>query len=137
MAAIWCPGLWRWRSSKVMPSKHWLKLLEGQFELETRRKEVNKINKDVSKLKRAGEDATKLIAESEDTKKKIAEKEVEVRETLNILNSKLETIGNNLIHDSVQGSNDETNNEVVRTWGEKRVEPKLKSRVDLVDLLGI
>lgn len=36
----------------------------------------------------------------------IAEKEVEVRETLNQLNSKLETIGN-LVHDSVPISNDE------------------------------
>jgi hypothetical protein len=26
---------------------------------------------------------------------------------------------------------------VIRTWGEKRVEPKLKNHVDLVDLLGI
>jgi len=26
---------------------------------------------------------------------------------------------------------------VVRSWGEKRVEPKLKNHVDLVELLGI
>ncbi|PNX80670.1 seryl-tRNA ligase, partial [Trifolium pratense] len=84
----------------------------------------------------AGEDATKLIADSEETKKKIAEKEVEAKETLSLLNTKLETIGN-LIHDSVRVDNDEANNEVIRTWGEKRVEPKLKNHVDLVDLLGI
>lgn len=26
---------------------------------------------------------------------------------------------------------------MVRTWGEKRMEPKLKNHVDLVELLGI
>ncbi|KAL9318505.1 hypothetical protein ACSQ67_015022 [Phaseolus vulgaris] len=106
--------------------KEWRK---RQFEFENLRKEFNKINKEVSKLKRAGEDASKFIAESEETKKLIAEKEVEVRETLNLLNSKLETIGN-LVHDSVPISNDEI-------LGEKRVEPKLKNHVDLVELLGI
>ncbi|KAL2344081.1 hypothetical protein Fmac_005366 [Flemingia macrophylla] len=103
--------------------------LRGQFELENLRKEFNKINKEVSKLKH-------LIKESEETKKSIADKEVEVGETLSLLNSKLETIGN-LIHDFVPISNDEANNVVVRSWGEKRVEPKLKNHVDLVELLEI
>ncbi|CAI8611487.1 unnamed protein product [Vicia faba] len=107
-----------------------------QFDLENLRKNFNKFNKEISKLKRAGEDATDLIAQSEETKKSIAEKDVEVAETLNNLNSKLESIGN-LIHHSVPISNDEANNAVIRTWGEKRVEPKLKNHVDLVDLLGI
>ncbi|KAL2325228.1 hypothetical protein Fmac_024286 [Flemingia macrophylla] len=31
----------------------------------------------------------------------------------------------------------EANNVVVRSWGEKRVEPKLKNHMDLVELLGI
>ncbi|KAI3688485.1 hypothetical protein L2E82_46093 [Cichorium intybus] len=43
----------------------------------------------------------------------------------------------NLVHDSVPVSNDEANNAVVRTWGEKRTEPKLKNHVELVELLGI
>ncbi|KAL2330593.1 hypothetical protein Fmac_018174 [Flemingia macrophylla] len=80
--------------------------------------------------------ASKLIKESEETKKSIADKEVEVGETLSLLNSKMETIGN-LIHDFVPISNDEANNVVVRSWGEKRVEPKLKNHVDLVELLEI
>lgn len=113
--------------------KEWRK---HQFELKNLRKEFNKINTEVSKLKRGGEDATDFIAKSEEIKKKIAEKEVEAQETLNLLNSKLETIGN-LVHDSVPISNDEANNLVVRTWGEKRDEPKLKNHVDLVDLLEI
>ncbi|KAI5398505.1 hypothetical protein KIW84_064043, partial [Lathyrus oleraceus] len=91
---------------------------------------------EISKLKLAGEDATELIARSEELNRLIPEKEAEIQEILNNLNSRLETIGN-LIHDSVPISNDEANNVVVRTWGDKRVEPKLKNHVDLVDLLGI
>ncbi|RYR54274.1 hypothetical protein Ahy_A06g029536 isoform C [Arachis hypogaea] len=113
--------------------KEWRK---RQFELETLRKDFNKINKEISKLKRAGEDASNIITQSEETKKLIADKELEVRDTFKLLNSKLESIGN-LVHDSVPVSNDEANNAVIRTWGEKRVEPKLKNHVDLVDLLGI
>ncbi|KAJ7973373.1 serine--tRNA ligase-like [Quillaja saponaria] len=109
---------------------------QRQFELENLRKQFNKINKQVAKLRIAGEDATGVISETDQTRKLIAEKEVEVKEAQNQLNSKLETIGN-LVHDSVPISVDEANNAVIRSWGEKRVEPKLKNHVDLVELLGI
>ncbi|KAF4361233.1 hypothetical protein G4B88_000631 [Cannabis sativa] len=109
---------------------------QRQFELESLRKDFNKINKLVAQLRIKGEDATEMIKNTDDNKKSIAEKEVEVREALTQLNSKLETIGN-LVHDSVPISNDEANNAVIRTWGEKRTEPKLKNHVELVELLGI
>ncbi|XP_062084729.1 serine--tRNA ligase [Humulus lupulus] len=109
---------------------------QRQFELEGLRKDFNKINKLVAQLRIKGEDATEMIKNTDDNKKSIAEKEVEVREALTQLNSKLETIGN-LVHDSVPISNDEANNAVIRTWGEKRTEPKLKNHVELVELLGI
>nr|XP_023894746.1 serine--tRNA ligase-like [Quercus suber] len=84
----------------------------------------------------AGEDATEMIKNTEENKKSAAEKDAEVREVLQQLNSKLLLIGN-LVHDSVPVDNDEANNKVVRSWGEKRLEPKLKNHVDLVELLGI
>ncbi|XP_024925663.3 serine--tRNA ligase isoform X2 [Ziziphus jujuba] len=77
-----------------------------------------------------------MIKSTEDHKKLTAEKEIEVREALKQLNSKLEIIGN-LIHDTVPVSKDEADNAVIRSWGEKRVEPKLKNHVELVELLGI
>ncbi|PON43943.1 Serine-tRNA ligase, type [Trema orientale] len=107
-----------------------------QYDLEELRKEVNRINKEVARLKIEGKDATEKIKSTGDTKKSIAEKEVEVREALQQLNSRLEIIGN-LVHDSVPISNDEANNAVIRSWGEKRTEPKLKNHVELVELLGI
>ncbi|ONI04540.1 hypothetical protein PRUPE_6G327000 [Prunus persica] len=109
---------------------------QRQFELENLRKEFNKINKRVAQLRIAGEDATAVIKDTEENKRLAAEKEVEVREALTQLNSKLEVIGN-LVHDSVPISNDEENNAVIRSWGEKRMEPKLKNHVELVELLGI
>ena len=30
----------------------------------------------------------------------------------------------------------QANNAVIRTWGEKKLEPKLKNHVELVELLG-
>uniref|UniRef100_A0A2N9EUZ9 serine--tRNA ligase n=1 Tax=Fagus sylvatica TaxID=28930 RepID=A0A2N9EUZ9_FAGSY len=113
--------------------KQWRQLL---FELENLRKDFNKINKQIAQLRIAGEDATEMIKNTEDNKKSAAEKEAEVREVSNQLNAKLMIIGN-LVHDSVPVSNDEANNKVIRSWGEKRLEPKLKNHVDLVELLGI
>ncbi|XP_041018487.1 serine--tRNA ligase-like [Juglans microcarpa x Juglans regia] len=113
--------------------KEWRKL---QFDLENLRKDLNKINKRIAQLRIAGEDTTEMIKDTEENKKSAAEGEVKVREVLKQLNSKLETIGN-LVHDSVPISNDEANNAVIRSWGEKRLEPKLKNHVELVELLGI
>ncbi|XP_050380838.1 serine--tRNA ligase [Argentina anserina] len=107
-----------------------------QFELENLKKEFNKINKKVAQLRISGQDSTEVIKETEENKKLSAEKEVEVREAKSLLDSKLELIGN-LVHDSVPVHDDEANNAVVRLWGEKRMEPKLKNHVELVELLGI
>ncbi|RVW53278.1 Serine--tRNA ligase [Vitis vinifera] len=153
-----------------------------QFEFENLRKEFNKINKQVAKLKIgwtgqmelilvtltqycpvqyanchmsmyptgvsnkgkaekkfwfiSGEDASEMIKSTDENKRLTAKKEAEVQEALAALNSKLEIIGN-LVHDSVPVSNDEANNAVIRSWGEKKVEPKLKNHVELVELLGI
>ncbi|XP_044482650.1 serine--tRNA ligase-like [Mangifera indica] len=109
---------------------------QRQFDLENIRKEINKINKEIAKLKISKDDATEMIAKSDEVKRATADKEVEVREAWTVLKSKLEIVGN-LVHDSVPVSDDEANNAVLRTWGEKRIEPKLKNHVELVELLGI
>ncbi|XP_058760569.1 serine--tRNA ligase-like [Vicia villosa] len=97
---------------------------------------LNGYLKKISAAKLAGEDATELIAHYEANEREIALLKAESNKILNSMNSRLETIGN-LIHDSVPISNDEADNVVVRTWGDKRVEPKLKNHVDLVELLEI
>jgi seryl-tRNA synthetase len=113
--------------------KEWRRRL---FEFDKCRQDLNKITKDVKKLKISGEDASELINSTEEIKQLTAEKEIEVQEARAALYSKLEIIGN-LVHDSVPISNDEANNTIIRSWGQKRVEPKLKNHVELVELLGI
>ncbi|KAI9186096.1 hypothetical protein LWI28_013758 [Acer negundo] len=109
---------------------------QRQFEAENIRKEINKINKQVAQLKISGQDASEMIKKSEEIKQTSIDKGAEAQEAENALQSKLEIVGN-LVHDSVPVDNDEANNAVIRTWGEKRVEPKLKNHVELVELLGI
>lgn len=109
---------------------------QRQYELDNLRKDFNKINKEVARLKISGGDANQMIKSTEENKQSTAKKEAEVQEARSALYGKLEIIGN-LVHDSVPISNDEANNAVIRTWGEKRSEPKLKNHVDLVELLGM
>ncbi|KAL9447366.1 hypothetical protein AB3S75_014935 [Citrus x aurantiifolia] len=113
--------------------KKWRQL---QFDVENYRKELNKINKQIAQLKLSGKDASEMVTKTNEIKQQSADKEVEVREAWAALKAKLEVVGN-LVHDSVPVSNDEANNAIVRTWGEKRTEPKLKNHVELVELLGI
>ncbi|KAK3002406.1 hypothetical protein RJ639_021709 [Escallonia herrerae] len=117
----------------ILLDKEWR---QRQFELDNLRKDFNKINKEFAKLKISGEDATEKIKNTEENKSLTAKKEAEVQEARAALYSKLDLIGN-LVHDSVPVSNDEDNNAVIRSWGEKRLEPKLKNHVELVELLGI
>ncbi|XP_010546677.1 PREDICTED: serine--tRNA ligase, cytoplasmic-like isoform X2 [Tarenaya hassleriana] len=109
---------------------------QRQFEVENFRKEFNKLNKQVAKLKISGGDASELIHQTEKNKQESAEKEAEVREAFAALKAKLETVGN-LVHDSVPISDDEANNSVVRHWGVATSGQKLKNHVELVELLGI
>ncbi|XP_050238586.1 serine--tRNA ligase-like [Mercurialis annua] len=117
----------------ILLDKEWR---QRQYEVDNLRKEFNKINKQIAKLKIAGADASELIKPSNENKELTGEKEKEVSEAASALNKKLEEVGN-LVHDSVPVSNDEANNAVIREWGEKRMEPKLKNHVELVELLGI
>ncbi|XAR48710.1 Serine--tRNA ligase [Bertholletia excelsa] len=109
---------------------------QRQFELENLRKDFNKINKEVARLKISGGDASEMIKSTEENKQLTAKKDAEAQEARAALYAKLEIIGN-LVHDSVPVSDDEANNAIIRSWGEKRLEPKLKNHVDLVELLGI
>ncbi|GAV63172.1 tRNA-synt_2b domain-containing protein/Seryl_tRNA_N domain-containing protein [Cephalotus follicularis] len=109
---------------------------QKQYEVDNLRKDFNKINKQIAQLKISGQDASELIKQTEDNKKSSAEREAEVREAWAALKSKLEIVGN-LVHDTVPVSNDEANNSVINSWGLKRLEPKLKNHVELVELLGI
>ncbi|OEL27308.1 Serine--tRNA ligase, partial [Dichanthelium oligosanthes] len=111
---------------------------ERQFELDKIRQELNATSKKIGKLKasKQEEEAKKLMESTDEIKKRLAAKEAEVQEAKSSLDAKLTTIGN-IVHESVPVSDDEANNLIVRTWGEKRVEEKLKNHVDLCIMLDI
>ncbi|XP_073143351.1 serine--tRNA ligase-like [Henckelia pumila] len=109
---------------------------QRQFELDGLKKDFNQINKKIASLRIAGDDISGMIASTEENKELTAKKEAEVQEALAAVQSRLQIIGN-LVHDSVPISNDEANNAVERSWGERWTAPKLKNHVDLVELLGI
>ncbi|KAL6008400.1 hypothetical protein ACLOJK_033909 [Asimina triloba] len=109
---------------------------QRQFELSNLQKDFNRINKEVARLKIAGEDATEMIKSTDENKQLAAAKELEVLDAKATLYAKLETVGN-LVHDAVPISDDEANNKVVRDWGVPRSEGSLKNHVELVQLLGI
>ncbi|KAG5561908.1 hypothetical protein RHGRI_004825 [Rhododendron griersonianum] len=97
---------------------------------------VHMINCTIQSSVAKGHDASEQIRKTEVYKKLIVEKESEVQQIQAALQLKLIIIGN-LVHDSVPISNDEANNSIIRTWGQKRMEPTLKNHVELVELLGI
>ncbi|CAN6876991.1 unnamed protein product [Brassica oleracea] len=112
---------------------------QRQFEVDNLRKELNKLNKQIAKLKISGADATELIQQTEKNKEDYSTKEKEVGEACDVLKDKLKEVGN-LIDDSVPVFEDEKDNPVIDFWGEKRVASpgqKLKNHVDLVELLDI
>ncbi|WVZ55851.1 hypothetical protein U9M48_006457 [Paspalum notatum var. saurae] len=116
---------------------------ERQFELDKIRQELNATSKKIGKLiaSKQDEEAKKLMESTDEIKKRLAAKEAEVQEAKNTRDAKITTIGN-IVHESVPVSYDEScfvqaNNEIVRTWGEKRVEENLKNHVDLCRMLDI
>eukprot|EP01122_Echinamoeba_exundans_P003217 TRINITY_DN13346_c0_g1_i1.p1 TRINITY_DN13346_c0_g1~~TRINITY_DN13346_c0_g1_i1.p1 ORF type:complete len:462 (+),score=161.78 TRINITY_DN13346_c0_g1_i1:28-1386(+) len=86
-------------------------------ELEKAQKEVNQLSKQVGELKKKKENADHIIAQSKALQEKIAALELEEKKAKEELDKTLYQIGN-FVHESVPVSNDEANNQIVRTWGD-------------------
>ncbi|CAI4339039.1 CDG_1a_G0008920.mRNA.1.CDS.1 [Saccharomyces cerevisiae] len=92
--------------------KDWVKT---RFELDELNKKFNKLQKDIGLKFKHKEDASGLLAEKEkltQQKKELTEKEQQEDKDLK---KKVFQVGN-IVHPSVVVSNDEENNELVRTW---------------------
>uniref|UniRef100_A0ACD6A076 Uncharacterized protein n=1 Tax=Avena sativa TaxID=4498 RepID=A0ACD6A076_AVESA len=77
-----------------------------------------------------------LMESTKQIKERLAATEDEVRRIKIMLDTKLMAIGN-IVHYSVPISDNEENNVVLRTWGERRMETNLKNHVDLCRKLDI
>lgn len=92
--------------------KEWVKT---RFDLDELNKKLNKLQKEIGLKFKTKEDASELLAEKEkltQEKKDLTDKEQNEDKELR---GKVSQIGN-IVHPSVVVSNDEENNEIVRTW---------------------
>ncbi len=87
--------------------------------LEELRHRRNTVSQEIANLKKRGEDASKLIAEMKEVSSEIKNMEKEVVEYEEELQNLLMVIPN-IPHESVPVGQDETDNTVVRTWGDKK-----------------
>lgn len=92
--------------------KNWVKT---RFELDEINKKLNKIQKEIGLKFKNKEDASALLAEKDqvtEAKKEMTEKEQKEDQDLR---NKVNQVGN-IVHPTVVVSNDEENNELIRTW---------------------
>lgn len=96
----------------ILEYKNWTKV---RFDLDALNKKLNALQKLIGQKFKAKEDATELLAEKDSlTAEKKALTEAEQKADAD-LRYKVNQVGN-LVHESVVVSNDEANNEIVRTW---------------------
>lgn len=92
--------------------KNWTKI---RFDLDALNKSLNTLQKQIGQKFKAKEDAAELLADKDrlvDEKKALMENEQKADADLR---SKVNRIGN-IVHESVVDSQDEANNELVKTW---------------------
>ena len=87
--------------------------------LEELRHRRNQVSDEIAAMKKNGEDASSVIAEMKTVSLNIKEKEKELPLFVDELNEMLMIIPN-MPHESVPVGKDETDNPVIRTWGEIR-----------------
>ncbi|BGP40385.1 Cytosolic seryl-tRNA synthetase [Rhodotorula kratochvilovae] len=86
-----------------------------QFEVQQLQKEVNKLQKEIGMKMKAKENADELKAQKADLDKQIAGLNTKAQEQETTMRKKGGNIGN-IVHESVPVSDNEDNNEVVRTF---------------------
>jgi seryl-tRNA synthetase len=110
------------RNAKV-PLDEFLKLDEERrkklTEVEQLKNRRNTVSKEVGRLKAQGQDASELIKEMQDEGDRIQKLDGEIRQIEERLQEILLVIPN-IPHESVPVGKDESENKVIRTWGEPR-----------------
>ncbi|GMM37199.1 serine--tRNA ligase [Saccharomycopsis crataegensis] len=98
--------------------KYWTTV---RFDLDAKNKELNKVQKEIGMKFKAKEDPAELMAVKDTLVKEKAELTKKEQDVDKQLRWKVNQVGN-IVHKSVVVSNDEENNELVRTWLPKGVE---------------
>jgi len=94
---------------------------QKRHELDLLNRDRNKTSEEIGKKKKAKEDTEDLVQKVNEIKQKITLLETECKTLQAELHTVLITIGN-IVHESVPVSNNEENNAITKTWGEKRTD---------------
>ena len=105
--------------------------------LEGLRHRRNLVSDDIAAMKKRGEDASSVIAEMKEVSSSIKEMENALPQFIEELDRLLMVIPN-MFHESVVIGNDETDNPVIRTWGQIReMDFEVLSHWEIGEKLGI
>lgn len=98
------------------------------------RKQLNAISKEIGQKKRNNEEPTELMEKVAEIKNSISLTEKRIEELESERDALLKTIGN-VVHESVFVSRDESENPVLRQWGEIDSTKKPYNHVDLLHMI--
>ncbi|MCL5104655.1 MAG: serine--tRNA ligase [Armatimonadetes bacterium] len=109
------------------------------YEVETLKAERNKVSEEIARMKKEKQDATAEIERMRDVSQRIKQMDAELAEIETRLSDILYNFPN-VPHESVPVGKDETDNKIIRTWGEPRkfdFEPaphwELATSLDIID----
>jgi len=106
-------------------------------EVESLRSTRNKVSDEISSAKKEGKKAEKKISEMRDVSKRIKELDEPLKEVEKELNEIILDLPN-MPHNSVPIGKDESDNKLVRYWGEKlKSDFELKDHLELNEALGL
>lgn len=110
---------------------------EIKVDIDNLRKERNQVSKSINEAKKAGKDASDLFAQAKSIPQHIKELEEKAENLQLKINQSLKQIPN-LMHESVPIGKDDSENVVIKKWGEK---PKfsfpIKNHVQLLEKAGL
>ncbi|KAG8623954.1 hypothetical protein KVT40_008930 [Elsinoe batatas] len=98
---------------------------ETQYKVTQIRAQINGVQKEIGSIKKAKGDASEQLKQKIELEKQMKAQQQEADEKLVLLNKKTKTIGN-YVHESVPVSDNEDNNELIKTWAPEGVEPTKK-----------
>jgi len=110
------------------------KYREAKWKLDQANKKKNEIQDQITAKRKAKESFEELLAEKEANANEIVKCEKDEVDLKAIVDSLLAPIGN-LVHDSVPVSNNEDNNEIVKTWGEFKENDKARHHFEVLGML--
>ncbi len=106
-------------------------------DIDSARQERNKVSQDINTAKKAGEDASSLFVKAKEIPQRIKVLEEKSEDLVLQIGQSLKKIPN-LMHESVPVGKDESENVVIKSWGEKReFSFPIKNHVEILENAGL